>query len=121
MNITWKIDQLERTLPDGTVVVAHWRVTATEDQYAAGAYGTCSFQRDENSPEFIPYEDLTEEIVLGWVWATGEAAAAAQPEGARGPRGGAGGVNKAQIEASLTAQIEAQKAPTKASGTPWGA
>ena len=99
MTITWKIEQLDRRLADGTVLIAHWRVTAVEDNLRATAYGTCGFTRDPEAPGFIPYDELTEDIVLGWCFADG--------------------VDKDAYESSLTTQIEAQRNPVTSSGLPW--
>ena len=98
METTWTIAQLERNLPDNGVVVAHWRVSAVDGEYSASAYGTAGFTPDPTDPAFIPYADLTEADVLGWVWDS---------------------VDKAETEASLAAQIDAQKNPTSAAGVPW--
>lgn len=98
MTTTWTIPQLDRTIPDGGVIVAHWRATATEGEYSAAAYGTASFTPDPTAQGFVPYEKLTEADVLTWVW---------------------GQVDKDATEASLAAQIDAQKNPTKATGVPW--
>lgn len=99
MTTTWTISQLDRSLPDGAVYTAHWRVTAVDGDYSASAYSTASFTPDPASPDFVPYADLTEAEVLGWVWSSG--------------------VDKDAAEASLAAQIEAQKNPVSATGTPW--
>jgi hypothetical protein len=99
MTTTWTISQLDRSLPDGAVYTAHWRVAAVDGDYSASAYSTASFTPDPASPDFVPYADLTEAEVLGWVWASG--------------------VDKDATEASLAAQIEAQKNPVTATGTPW--
>ena len=100
---TWTISTLEHNTADGGVIVAHWRVndseTVGDDTYSATAYGTCSFVHDASSPDYVPYDDLTEEMVLGWCFADG--------------------VDKDAIEASLTAQIEEQKNPTTEDGVPW--
>ena len=100
---TWTISTLEHNTADGGVIVAHWRVneeeTVGDDTYSASSYSTCSFTYDASSPDFIPYADLTEEVVLGWCWADG--------------------VDKDAVEASLTAKIEEQKAPTTETGVPW--
>lgn len=98
MTATWTVSQLERTLPEGGVVTAHWRVTAVDGDFTASAYGTAGFTPDPASPTFKPYDELTEADVLGWVW---------------------GSVDKAAAEASLAAQIDAQKNPTTAAGVPW--
>ena len=96
---TWTIATLERTLADGGVTVAHWRATDVDGDYSASSYGTCGFTYDASSPDFTPYDDLTESQVLGWCWDNG--------------------VDKDAIEASLAAKIEAQKNPVSGSGVPW--
>ena len=92
---TWKIVQLDRKTADNYVTTAHWTVTATDGDFSASAYGTCGFDGKLTTP----YENLTEAQVLEWVWANG--------------------VDKAAYEASLAAQIEAQKNPVSATGLPW--
>ena len=99
MTTTWTIAQLERTLDDGGVVVAHWRATATDGDFSASSYGTCGFTPDPSSSDWVDYDSITEEVALGWCFANG--------------------VDKDVIEASLAANIEAQKNPTQASGVPW--
>ena len=99
MTTTWTIAQLERTLDDGGVVVAHWRATATDGDYSASSYGTAGFTPDPSASDWVAYDSITEEVALGWCWANG--------------------VDKDAIEASLAANIEAQKNPTQASGVPW--
>ena len=95
---TWPISTLERELSDGGVVVAHWRATAVDGDFSASSYGTCGFTPDASAAGFIAFDSLTEADVLGWVQAE---------------------VDKDAIEASLAANIEAQKNPTQASGVPW--
>lgn len=97
--ITWSIATCEHDVATGGITVAHWNVTAVDGDYSASAYGTCGFTPDPTAPGFIPYNQVTEAEVLDWCWA--------------------GGVDKAAAEASLEAQIEAQKHPTTESGTPW--
>ena len=96
---TWKIAQLERETADGYVFTAHYTVDANDGTYSAGAYGSVGFERPET---LVPYADLTEETVVGWVKAA------------------IGGDDKvAEVEAALQAQLDEQAAPTKATGTPW--
>ena len=103
---TWTIATLERDLQpadmDGAVVVAHWRANASEtvgeDTFSASSYGTVGFTPDPTDPDYVPYADLTEEVVLGWVWES---------------------VDKDATEASLAAKIEAEKNPVTADGVPW--
>lgn len=96
---TWSITQLDRIIPDGGVYIAHWTVTSVEGDYTASAYSTASFTPDPSSPNFVPYDELTQDEVLGWVWASG--------------------VDKFTTEASLADQIYLQQNPVTASGLPW--
>lgn len=99
---TWTIATLERDLQpadmDGAVVVAHWRVSEVDGDYSASSYGTVGFTPDPTAPGYAPYADLTEEMVLGWVWES---------------------VDQAATEAALAAKIEAEKNPVTADGVPW--
>jgi hypothetical protein len=99
MTTTWTIAQLERTLDDGGVVVAHWRATATDGDFSASSYGTAGFTPDPSASDYVPYDSITEEVALGWCWADG--------------------VDKDAIEASLAANIDGQINPTQAAGVPW--
>ena len=95
---TWTIANLERNVADGGVTVAHWRVTEVDGDYTASAYGTVGFTPDADADDFVAYDRLTEEVVMGWVHAE---------------------VDQDATEASLTANIEGQKNPVSADGMPW--
>ena len=95
---TWKIANLERNAADDGVVVAHWRCTAEDGEYTASSYGTVSFTPDPTAEGFVPFDELTEATVIGWVQAELEQDA---------------------IEARLAAQIEEAKAPAVIAGVPW--
>jgi len=98
---TWAIANLERDTDDGFVFTAHYTVSAADGTYSAGAYGSIGFERPES---LIPFADLTEDLVVGWV------------------KEALGGDEKvAEIEAALQSQINEQRTPTKASGKPWAA
>jgi hypothetical protein len=94
--ITWTISNLDRQTSDGFVYCAHWQATATDGDYSASVYSTCSWSEGTAT---IPYANLTKDAVLAWVWANS--------------------VDKDAVEASLDAQIELQKNPVKATGVPW--
>jgi hypothetical protein len=96
---TWHIAQLERETADGYVFTAHYTVDANDGTYTAGAYGSLGFERPED--DLIPFADLTEEIVIGWL------------KDKFGPE------KVAEIEAALQAQLDEQRQPTRASGLPW--
>jgi hypothetical protein len=91
----WSISQLDRRTSDNFVTTAHWRCDATDEEFSASVYATCGWS--EGSP-VINYQDLTQDEVLSWVMAN---------------------VGKDTVEASLTAQIEAQKNPVQETGLPW--
>jgi hypothetical protein len=100
--ISWIIERLlvkptEGTLTD-VVITADWRCNGTQDQYSGTCYGSTSFQPP--SGEFTPYEDLTQDQVLGWCYANG--------------------VDQKAIEANVTAQINDQiNPPIIAPPLPW--
>jgi len=96
----WTIAQCEHEVATGGITVAHWRVSAVDGDYSASAYGTAGFTPDATSPDFTPYDQVVEAEVLAWVWVSG-------------------GVDKDETEANLANQIDAQKNPVTASGTPW--
>ena len=70
----WIINQMDCVPQDGDltdfVVTVHWNRNATEvvneKEYFASVYGSQSFSKDDVA-NFIPYEDLTYEIVCGWL------------------------------------------------------
>lgn len=104
MNITytWKILELERNSADGGVVTAHWNCTGVDadTEESANIYGTDSFQPDATDPDFISFESLTEEDVLGWIWAKED-------------------FDKEGKEAAIAGQIDAKLNPVVSKGLPW--
>lgn len=68
--VTWSITNLatEQTPDPNYVVRASWRVTASEHGQSFFQDGNSSFAQTQQST-FIPYDQLTPEIVLGWVQA----------------------------------------------------
>jgi hypothetical protein len=92
---TWTIDNLDYKASDGFVCCVHWRCTAVDGEYSASVYGAVGF--DGDSPA-IPFDDLTPEDVLEWVWES---------------------LDKAEIEANLAKQVDEKKNPAKKFGVPW--
>ena len=95
----WQISQMDRLTSDGFVVTVHYIVNATDDTYSASTYGTVGYTQ-EPGETYIPYADLTEVIVVGWVQTS---------------------LGKDTVEASLQSQIDLQKNPVQAAGVPWSA
>ena len=95
MTTTWTISTLDREVSTGFVTTAHWQATAVDGEHTASIYSTASWP--EGTPT-IPYAELTQETVLGWVWES---------------------VDKAATETALAENIALQKNPVVATGTPW--
>jgi len=121
MEIT--INSLKYADPDETVIEVNWGasiwetirepVEATYDAegeeltpadegevYSAAVSGTQEFERDESSPDFVPYDDLTEATVMQWL------------EDA---------LDLTELENKLAGFIAEQKNPVVEKGLPWEA
>jgi hypothetical protein len=96
MVVTWTITQLEHKIANKFVTVAYWTATATDENYSSSESNVCGWPDGEPT---IPYDELTQDIVLDWIWANG--------------------VDKEAIETILTSQIELQKNPVRSTGLPW--
>ena len=107
---TWKINDMTRNTADGGVTIVYWSCTAQADTgERAVESGKLRLKPDASSGDFVPYDSLTEETVLGWVYnsliedeETAEEA-------------------KTRIEENRTGKVQGQidrKAST-ASGKPW--
>tara|TARA_R100001594_G_scaffold112661_1_gene147510 strand:- start:38 stop:367 length:330 start_codon:yes stop_codon:yes gene_type:complete len=104
---TWSINTLERELADGYVNKAIFRVDGEDGTYKFRATGEVNLERPET---LIPYADLTEETVLGWV--------KAKLNSEKDPDGNT--VDKvANIEAAVENGVNLQKTPTHGTGVPW--
>lgn len=96
MEFTWSVVQMDRQVADGFVTTVHYNVAAVDGDYTASTYGTVGFTKEDM--EYVPFEQLTQEQVIGWVQTS---------------------LGKDTVEEALTAQIEAQKNPVSESGLPW--
>ena len=96
---TWEINTVERELADGYVKKVIYRVKGIDgSEEKLRATGEVELEKPET---LIPYKDLTESTVLGWVktkLGTDEVAA---------------------IEQSLEDEIALLNTPVTASGKPW--
>lgn len=96
MVTTWTITQLEHKIANKFVTVAHWTATATDEGNSLSISNVCGWPESEPT---IPYDELTQDIVLDWIWANG--------------------VDKSAVEADLATYFELQKNPVSATGLPW--
>ena len=97
---TWAVANMEHYTSDGVVFTVHHTVSANDGTYSSSAYGSIGLEKPDTE-EMIPYADLTEEIVVGWV------------------KDYFGEEKVDEIEAALQAQLDQQHAPTTAPGVPW--
>ena len=66
---TWAVTALYTETIAGEqnyVVIANYNVVGVDGTYEASLSNIARFSTESVSP-FIPYEDLTEEIVIGWI------------------------------------------------------
>jgi hypothetical protein len=96
-SFTWSIANLERNTSDGKVIVAHYTVSAKNDTYSAGAYGSLGFDGEIETP----FSELTEQQIVGWV------------------KDALGEEKVSEIELALQKQLDEQAAPSVAAGVPW--
>ena len=96
INYTWQVVQMDRQVADGFVTTVHYNVSAVDEEFTASTYGTVGFTKEEM--EYVPFEQLTQEQVIGWVQDS---------------------LGQATVEEALATQIEAQKNPVQESGLPW--
>jgi hypothetical protein len=99
---TWTVTAMNCYPQEGgntdVVFTVHWNATGVDGDYTASVYNTTSVPTPEGS--FTPYADLTQEQVLGWVWANG--------------------VDKAATEAAVEQQIQNQiNPPVVTPPLPW--
>ena len=94
-NYTWNVTQLYTETIEGKedyVVIANCETIGVYGEYSASVPNVIQFST-EDVTTFIPYEDLTEEIVVGWI------------KGVLGEEG------VLLIEASIQSQIDSQINP----------
>jgi hypothetical protein len=109
---TWSVGNMTRVDADGGVVLAYWQLLAANDAESgetATEGGKQRFEYDASSSDFIPYADLKESDVLGWVWEACKEGDETAEE------------FKARIESERTAKVQAQidRKAAQADGVPW--
>ena len=83
---------LQQPDPD-YVVNAIWEVTGVDGTNTASIGGNTQFEVNQDQPDFIPFAQLTEALVVGWVQES------------------LGETGVANFEANVNGQIESQKNP----------
>tara|TARA_R110002074_G_scaffold387312_2_gene569410 strand:- start:402 stop:716 length:315 start_codon:yes stop_codon:yes gene_type:complete len=102
MNHTWKIYDLKRVIADGVVTDVTYACESQLSGSSTRKIGELAVVGSADDAGFVVYEDLTQDIVLGWV---------------------TGSIDTTLIEtensASIAQQITARAAITKVNGKPW--
>ena len=102
----WTVNNMRHNDSDGGVFLVYWSCTAENDSgpETATAGGKYSCTSDPSAPSFIPYDNLTENDVLGWGWADG-----------------LDGETKEEVQTRLVEKVDAQIArnSTTSDGVPW--
>ena len=108
---TWSILDMRREESSGSVNTVYWQCLAADSESEASAIeqGKLTLSADPSDPGFIAYNDLTESVVLGWVYDSlieGEETAEEA---------------KTRIEEERIAKVNAQisAAASQADGVPW--
>ena len=112
MAATWTIESLERTFElneeSNVVTKIHWNCNDSvtiqvdgEDRIIPGRVSGTQPLDTSDLEDFVAYEDVTEEVALGWLMDS-------EDEGFQDV-----------VEAKIAAQIEEQSNPTSGSGIPW--
>ena len=99
MSITWSIPALDSRTADGFVLTVHYDAVAANEQFSENIYGSVSL--DPDSELTIPYDEITEEIAVGWA------------------KSALGEEEVEKIETELESRLAEQVAPPVISGTPW--
>ena len=100
MTTTFKISQMDRNTADGFIFCVHWTASQVDGEFSHSTYSTASFTK-EDGINYVPYAELTEAAVIEWV------------------KGSLGAEGLAAVDAALAQNIELQKNPVTATGTPW--
>jgi len=53
--------------PTGYVVTVMFNVSGTDGTYTANVDGNIQFTPEQSEPGFIPYDQLTQDEVIGWI------------------------------------------------------
>lgn len=98
----WTIKNMKRTIDDGLVIEVVFEIIAKDQQLIASKRDKVTLVGDPLSPDFIPFENLTEELVIGWVKSEVDVVAL-----------------ESEVQTILDGKIARKNAMTTKSGLPW--
>lgn len=105
METNWNIIQLKRKPNNDLVFEVTYVMNFKLEKKGDRHIGIVTLHGDPESPDFIPYEDLTKEIVLGWVQSE-----LGQDEIDR---------IESEMQTRLQERIDREKNPPFKTGVPW--
>lgn len=101
METTERIIDMKRDPDNGGVFEVLYEISGTKQGLGSRRVKVLQFTVDTGASDFIPFEDLTEEIVLGWA------------------RSQLGSDGIAEITTAMEAEINQRLNPSFLSGKPW--
>ena len=116
---TWSVTEMTHVDADGGVILACWSLVAASDEpynketdkggETATDGGKNIFTYDASGSGYIPYADLKESDVLGWIYEANKKGDETADQ------------YKARIESERTAKVQAQidRKAAQSSGVPW--
>lgn len=99
---TWTIVNCRHDVSTGGIIEADWRLTGVDGEYTSSSVGSTPLTYDASSPDFTPYDQVSEAQVVGWVQD------ALTPDGVT------------SLQNGIAYEIGQKQAPTQENGTPWG-
>jgi len=101
----WKILDMIHTVSTGEVITVYSAYEVEDTVTAVRKVFENEFSADPSDPGYIPYEDLTEAIVIGWVKDALGTTVVSDTE--------------AEVQAAFDVKKQEIENPTEADGLPW--
>lgn len=105
ISYSWRIERLDAAPEEeglaNVVRWIHWRLTASDGMNTVETYGDVPIGHADPS-DFVPYDELTEELTITWLQAAINGRAA---------EGDGEGLSVAQIHAGLAGALQAKRTP----------
>ena len=109
MAVVWNIVKVESNISDGAIKMVHWEASDYEMEqvddkqviHRGRRYGSVHVDADPSSENYIAWDDVTKDIVIGWVKST------------------LGEEEVADTESQIAGDITLSKTPVEHNINPW--
>jgi hypothetical protein len=109
MAVVWNIVKVESNISDGAIKMVHWEASDYETEqvgdkqviHRGRRYGSVHVDADPSSENYIAWDDVTKDIVIGWVKST------------------LGEEEVADTESQIAGDITLSKTPVEHNINPW--